>query len=115
MVAVGVDKSSDLRLLGTVDAFDQGDTEPAEVDAPDLHAAAGVVGSNAVDPVDHDPALNFDVKPGQSLDRSGFSRSTSTRMPSALISSRSCSSSKQDTFKTLPERLAALPGVEWTA
>jgi hypothetical protein len=55
VVAVPVDELGDLRLLGAVDALDKGHAEVAVVDAPDLHAAVGVAGTNVVDAIDEVP------------------------------------------------------------
>ena len=72
VVAVALDELGDLRLLGTVDALDQRDTEVAEVDAPDLHARVGIVRADVVDAVDQRPALDLDVEPRPLLDRAGL-------------------------------------------
>ncbi|MGZ4766020.1 MAG: hypothetical protein ACXV6M_10220 [Ilumatobacteraceae bacterium] len=68
---MAIDELGDLRLLGAIDALDQGDAEVAEVDAPDLHAALGVAGTHIVDAVDQDATFDFDVEPGPLLDRAG--------------------------------------------
>ncbi len=68
MIAVLLDEIRHLALFGAIDALDQRDAELAVVDAPDLHAAARIVGPRVVDALDQRAALDFDVEPGPFLD-----------------------------------------------
>jgi hypothetical protein len=74
VIAVPLDEARDLRLLAPVDALDERDAEVAVVDAPDLHAAVGIVGPHVVDAIDQRAAFDLDVEPGPSLDRSALAR-----------------------------------------
>src|SRR5690606_17564227 len=69
MIAVPLDEPRHLRFPSPVDALDERDAEAAVVDAPELHAAVGVVRTHVVDPRDERSALDLDVKPGPLLDR----------------------------------------------
>ncbi len=74
VIAVMLDEARDLRLALAVDAFDERDAELAVVDAPDLHAAVGVVGPHVVDAIDQHAAFDLDVEPGPLLDRAARAR-----------------------------------------
>src|SRR5688572_15019298 len=69
VIAVALDEASHLRLLAPIDAFDERDAELAVVDAPDLHAAVGIVGAHVVDAIDQRAAFDLDVEPRPLLDR----------------------------------------------
>src|SRR5436190_6050758 len=69
VIAVALDEASDLRLLVSIDAFDERNAEVAVIDAPDLHAAVGILWLHVVDAVDQRAAFDLDVEPGPLLDR----------------------------------------------
>ena len=74
MIAVALDEARHVRLLAAIDAFDERDAEVAVVDAPDFHAAVGILGAHVVDAIDQRPAFDLDVEPGPLLDRAVLAR-----------------------------------------
>src|SRR5689334_20584475 len=63
VIAVPLDEASHLRLFASIDAFDERDAEVAIVDAPDFHAAVGILGLHVVDAIDQRATFDLDVEP----------------------------------------------------
>jgi hypothetical protein len=64
MIAVFFGETAHLRFLGAIDTLYQCNTEVAEIDAPDLHAAVRISRTRVVNTFDQCAAFDFDVKPG---------------------------------------------------